>query len=78
MPVAGATIHLTVRCQLRPRRGTRTLAELQQLTGIHRGTLSQLERGERLPRPSQVGALEAAYGPQAGWYTVHITADEAP
>lgn len=58
--------------RLRELRGDRTLRDLETVTGLHRGTLSQLERGERLPRPADLAGLELGYGPSVGWYQVEI------
>ena len=71
------TLHLTIVCRLHELRGDRSLTTVQQATGINRGTLSQLERGERLPRPAQVAGLERAYGPRERWYAVEVLAEEA-
>ncbi len=73
----GPTINLRVVCRLRELRGDATIAELADRAYIHRGTLSQLERGERLPRPAHITGLERAYGPRVGWYAVEVEADEA-
>jgi transcriptional regulator with XRE-family HTH domain len=45
-----------------------SLAEVRDLTGIDRGTLSRIERGRQLPADSEIAALELAYGPAAQWY----------
>lgn len=42
------------------------------VTGIQAPILSQLERGERLPRPRDLAGLESGYGPQEGWYVVML------
>jgi hypothetical protein len=49
---------------------------MEALTGIHAAVLSQLERGERLPRPRDLEGLERGYGPQEGWYAVMLEAEE--
>jgi hypothetical protein len=49
---------------------------MAELTEIHAGILSQLERGERLPRPRDLAGLERGYGPQEGWYAVMLEAEE--
>lgn len=56
--------------RFRELRGERRLQELAVVSGIHRGTLSQIERGERMPKPSQLEGLEAAYGPAVSWYAL--------
>jgi transcriptional regulator with XRE-family HTH domain len=45
---------------------------MEELTGIAAPILSQLERGERLPRPRDLRGLERGYGPQEGWYAVML------
>jgi transcriptional regulator with XRE-family HTH domain len=70
--VTAVALSLQIVPRLRELRGTRTLRELEQQTGLHRGTLSQLERGERLPRPADLDGLERAYGPRRRWYEVEI------
>ena len=48
---------------------------MEALTKINAGTLSQLETGQRLPRPDHVEALERAYGPSREWYSVEMLKD---
>lgn len=46
-----------------------TLREMEQATGISRGTLSQIERGERLPKDRIASVLEEHYRlPRGDWY----------
>jgi transcriptional regulator with XRE-family HTH domain len=47
----------------RQRRGTRTLAEASEATGISRGTLSRIERGEQFPSAKHEVALVLFYDP---------------
>lgn len=49
---------------------------MEEITGIQAPILSQLERGERLPRPRDLAGLECGYGPQEGWYVVMLEAVE--
>lgn len=58
-------------CHLRAAREARGLhlRQMEELTGVSRGTLSQIERGERLPKDRIVPVLEEAYGlPCIEWY----------
>lgn len=77
MPARGPTLRLTIRCRLRELRGERKLVEVAELSGVSPGSLSQLERGERLPRAAHLEGLERAYGPQEDWYRVDILSEEA-
>lgn len=45
-----------------------SLTDVEDLTGISRGTLSQIETGRALPADRHVPQLELAYGPPAAWY----------
>ena len=45
---------------------------MEAITQINAGTLSQLETGQRQPRPDHVEALERAYGPRRDWYSVEM------
>jgi transcriptional regulator with XRE-family HTH domain len=49
---------------------------MADVTGVHAGVLSQIERGERLPRPRDIEGLERGYGPQEGWYSLTLEAEE--
>ncbi|HVM69554.1 MAG TPA: helix-turn-helix transcriptional regulator [Gaiellaceae bacterium] len=65
-----------VRCRLRQLRnlmpGDVSLRDMEERTGISRGTLSQLERGILLPLDRQIDALEHGYGaPIVAWYDPH-------
>jgi transcriptional regulator with XRE-family HTH domain len=58
-----------VACRLRDLRGDRTLADLAAATGISQGQLSEIERGIRFPRDTDIPALEQAYGAEwQHWY----------
>lgn len=62
---------MRVRCGLREIREAkkRGLRELALEIGVNPGTLSQIERGERLPDDELIPALEEAYGaPAVEWY----------
>lgn len=63
---------LRVFCRLRELREPLSLLQAQAATGIHRGTLSQLERIERLPRVAHIAQLEQVYGPEEQWYGVRV------
>lgn len=57
-------------CHLREIRGKRPISEIAENSGVHRGTLSRIERGQQLPSTDQIAKLEAAYGtPITGWYS---------
>jgi len=45
-----------------------TLTEVEDLTGVSRAVLSQIETGRMLPADKFVAQLELAYGPPADWY----------
>jgi transcriptional regulator with XRE-family HTH domain len=51
-----------VPCNLRTLRGKRPITEIEQASGVHRGTLSMLERGRLFPTEKQIDGLERAYG----------------
>lgn len=52
------------------------LKQLEALTGIAASILSQIERGERFPRPKDLEGLTVAYGEQRHWYEVVL--EEVP
>ena len=43
-----------------------TLAQLETLSGVHKATISRLERGDTLPMLGTAQALEAALGLKRG------------
>jgi len=45
-----------------------SLTEVEDLTGVNRAVLSQIETGRMLPADKFVGQLELAYGPPSSWY----------
>jgi len=45
-----------------------TLTEVEDLTGVSRAVLSQIETGRMLPADKFVAQLELAYGAPASWY----------
>lgn len=49
-----------------------SLTEVEDLTGVGRGTLSKIERGVELPADKYVDALELAYGAPAHWYPPEV------
>lgn len=58
-----------LRCFLRELRGPHSLREMARTADVPPGELSLIEQGQRLPRDSDVPALEAAYGaPLTSWY----------
>lgn len=72
MPRHAPVLSLSIKCHLRELRGNRKLLALEDQIRINAGTLSQLESGQRLPRPDQVERLEQVYGPRRGWYSVEM------
>jgi transcriptional regulator with XRE-family HTH domain len=58
-----------VRTNLRDLRGKRSLRDMEALSGVSGGVLSQIERGVLLPFDRQIPSLEAAYGaPLESWF----------
>lgn len=56
-------------CQLRPYRGTRTLREIADQSGVSVPALSQIERGILVPKDAEIVPLEDAYGAKiTDWY----------
>lgn len=49
-----------------------TLTEVEEITGVSRGTLSQLETGQRFPADKHISQLELAYGAPATWYPAEV------
>lgn len=49
-----------------------SLADVKELIGIERGTLSRIERGCQLPADDQVAKLELAYGPMETWWPADV------
>lgn len=45
-----------------------TLTEVEDLIGVNRAVLSQIETGRMLPADKFVPQLELAYGPPSDWY----------
>jgi hypothetical protein len=68
-------LRLSIVCHLRELRAGRRILDLEAITGIRAGTLSQLETGQRLPKPDHIAALERAYGPRRDWYSVEMTTE---
>lgn len=52
-------------CRLREIRGARSLREIEDDSGVSRGTLSRIEQGRELPADKHVPTLEQAYGAAA-------------
>jgi transcriptional regulator with XRE-family HTH domain len=74
---------MRLRCHLREARGKRSIREIAAESGIDRGSLSQIERGQRLPLDDQVRAIERVYGiARTEFYdangTLAIVPDEDP
>lgn len=64
-----------IACHLREIRGKRPMREVEAEAGIHRGTLSMIERGRLLPTEAQIPQLEAAYeAPLHEWYPPFVLA----
>lgn len=64
-----------VPCHLREIRGRRKITEIEQASGVHRGTLSLLERGRLFPTEKHVEPLERAYGKRwHEWYPPFVVA----
>jgi transcriptional regulator with XRE-family HTH domain len=62
-------------CYLRRIRGARSLRDIENESGVHRGTLSGLERGQELPLEKHIPALERAYGAEVHfWYPPFVLA----
>lgn len=60
---------MRVPCLLRELRGDRSLREVEEHSGVSRGTLSKIERGQEFPLDKHVPALEQAYGaPASEWW----------
>ncbi len=56
-------------CRLRELRAPRSLRDLAEETGLNRGALSRIERGQELPRDEWIETLERAYGaPVEEWF----------
>jgi transcriptional regulator with XRE-family HTH domain len=69
-------------CHLKEIRGKRSLQDIADASGIHRGTLSRIEAGQQLPRDEQIYAIGSSYGaPPTEWYSelglLAIQEDEA-
>lgn len=58
-------------CHLRTIRGKRSLRDIAEASGVDRGTLSRIERGQQLPlSEEQTEKIEGAYGaPIEDWYS---------
>ena len=66
---------MRLRCYLREIRGTRKLTELAEASGVAQPYLSQIERGERVPRDDWLDGIERAYGePLEDWYHPRVLA----
>lgn len=53
-----------------------SLSRAAELAGVHKGRISELERGERSPRTEELARLAHIYGVR-GWRVVHsIVVDE--
>ncbi len=55
---------MRVACTLRPARHAQdfSIRKAEELTGVPRGTLSQIERGRVIPTDDQAAAIERVYG----------------
>lgn len=63
---------MRVRTFLRRYRGDRSITDVVELTGIARGEISMLERGQQIPRDEWIPTLEAVYGDRHDWYPAGI------
>ena len=64
--------------ELREQRGL-SLLDVERDTGIHRGTLSKIERGIETPKAEQLAALSQRYGVDpAGWRAIVLLDIPAP
>jgi transcriptional regulator with XRE-family HTH domain len=64
-----------VACYLGTIRGRRSITEIEKTSGVHRGTLSLLERGRLFPLEKHIEALERAFGqPVHAWYPNFVLA----
>lgn len=60
---------MRLRCFLREIRGTRTLREIAELSGVPQSELSKIENGIQVPKDADVEALVAAYqAAPTDWY----------
>jgi len=62
-----------VRTFLRVHRGDQlSITDVALATGLARGEISMLERGQQLPRDEWLRALELVYGDRARWYPAGV------
>jgi len=59
-----------VRTNFRTRRGDRKFSEAVAATGINKGVLSRIERGEQLPKDGQFAAIGDFYCPE--WFAIAV------
>jgi transcriptional regulator with XRE-family HTH domain len=58
-----------LRCHLREIRGTRTLREIAELSGVPASELSKIENGIQVPKDESIAALVRAYQAEpVDWY----------
>jgi transcriptional regulator with XRE-family HTH domain len=64
---------VNVLCYLAALRGSRTITDMAQASGVARPYLSQIEAGRRLPRDDEVEGIARAYGaPLREWYPAEV------
>lgn len=73
-PLADKPLPATLR-EVRHARGL-SVTEAAERSGLHKGRISELERGERSPRQDELDALSAAYGVRAWRVVLAIVVDE--
>lgn len=59
---------MRIRTFLREIRGNRSLSDAKTITGLDRGTLSRIERGQQFPTDHQADDMTRFYGPADRWY----------
>jgi transcriptional regulator with XRE-family HTH domain len=68
-------LDMRIRTFLRLHRGERSITDVAELTGLARGEISMLERGQQLPRDEWIPKLELVYGARCDWYPVGVQAE---
>ncbi len=49
-----------------------SITDVTERTGLARGEISMIERGQQLPRDDQIPRLELVYGDQSFWYPMGV------
>jgi transcriptional regulator with XRE-family HTH domain len=64
---------MRLRCRPKEIRGSRSIKEMERVSGVSRATLSQIENGRMLPPDRHLAAIETAYGvPAEEWYEPRV------